>query len=151
MSGQGRTFWQELGRRNVLRVGAAYAVASFAIIEVISNVTPGLHLPDWVLSLVIVLLALGFPAVLAFSWVYEITPEGVRRTDEAAPAASITHRTGHRLNVVIVALLVVLAGLYGADRLLPGREAADNRNRANPQDGSISIAVLPFVNLSGDP
>lgn len=145
MGGHGHiTFWHELGRRNVLRVAAAYAVASFAIIEVISNVTPGLHLPDWVLSLVIVLLALGFPAIVAFSWIYEITPEGVKRTDEVAPTASIAPRTGHRLNVVIVALLVVVAGLYGADRLLPPQKAA-----VAPA-ASVSIAVLPFLNLSSD-
>lgn len=151
MGGHGNSsFWRELGRRNVLRVGAAYAVASFAIIEVISNVAPALRLPDWTLALIIVLLALGFMGVVVFAWVYEITPDGLRRTEEVEHSVSITHRTAHRLNVVTIALMILLAGLYGTDRFLLTRGEAGGGARV-AAEGGVSIAVLPFVNLSGDP
>jgi len=144
-------FFSELKRRNVYRVGAAYVVAAFVLIEVASNVAPALRLPDWTTTLVIVLLALGFPVLLCFAWIYEVTPEGVKRTVDVEQDASVTHQTGHRLNIVIIGLMVILAGLYGAQLLLVSDEAADQRAGSAVAPGSISIAVLPFVNLSGDP
>jgi len=144
-------FLSELKRRNVYRVGAAYAVAAFVLIEIVSNVAPILDLPGWIGRAVILLLVVGFPAVLCFAWVYEITPDGVKRTAEVEQDASVTHQTGHRLNIVIIGLMVVLAGLYGAQLLLVPNDAAEQRAGSAPAAGSISIAVLPFVNLSGDP
>jgi len=143
-------FFSELKRRNVYRVGAAYVVAAFVLIEVVSNVAPVFNFPDWIAQAVILLLIIGLPAVLCFAWVYEITPEGVKRTVDVEQDTSVTHQTGHRLNIVIIALMVVLAGIYGIDRLLLTDEAAEQRAGSAPA-GSISIAVLPFVNLSGDP
>jgi len=151
-------FFSELKRRNVLRVGAAYAVASFAMIEVVSNVAPALSLPDWTLKLVIVLLALGFPGVVTFAWIYELTPEGLKRTADVENNVSIAHQTGHRLNIVIIGLFLILAGVYGVERFLLTDKAADGAVRTSadaPAKQStpegISIAVLPFVNLSSDP
>ena len=69
-------FWQELKRRNVVRVITVYAGAAFVIIELINNITEPLRLPDWTPTLVIVLLAIGFPIVIIFSWIYDIHPEG---------------------------------------------------------------------------
>jgi TolB-like protein len=153
-------FLSELKRRNVYRVGAAYAVGAFVLVEVASNVTPALRLPDWTTTLVIVLLALGFPVLLCFAWVYEITPDGLKRTAEVEQNTSLKHQTGHRLNIVIIGLMVILAGLYGAQLFMLPDEAADGAARTSTEalpkataaaPGTISIAVLPFVNLSSDP
>jgi len=152
-------FLSELKRRNVYRVGAAYVVAAFVLIEVVSNVAPVFNFPGWIAQAVILLLVVGFPAVLCLAWVYEITPDGVKRTAEVEQDASVTHQTGHRLNIVIIGLFVVLAGLYGVERFLPQDEGAENAASTSAQAppnttavaGSISIAVLPFVNLSSDP
>ena len=68
-------FWQELKRRNVIRVITVYGGAAFVIIELINNITEPLHLPEWTPTLVIVLLAIGFPVVIIFSWIYDVHPE----------------------------------------------------------------------------
>jgi adenylate cyclase len=150
-------FWQEIGRRNVLRVAAVYV--GFAWMVIHSGVVMGeaLELPHWVMRLVSGLLIVGFPAVVTFAWVYEITPEGLKRTVEVEKDASLTHRTAQRLNVVIIGLIVLLVSLYGADRFLLPHEAAESsahvaaeRASKTPAADGVSIAVLPFVNLSSD-
>jgi TolB-like protein/Tfp pilus assembly protein PilF len=150
-------FWQEIGRRNVLRVAAVYI--GFAWMVIHSGVVMGeaLELPHWVMRLVSGLLIVGFPVVVAFAWVYEITPEGLKRAVEVEKDASLTHRTAQRLNVVIIALMILLAGLYGADRFLLPHETAEEAHTTKESvpkgtvGEGISIAVLPFLNLSGDP
>ncbi len=151
-------FWQEIGRRNVLRVAAVYVGFSWAVVHSGVVVGEALELPHWIMRFVSAVLIVGFPAVVAFAWVYEITPEGLKRSTEVEKDASLTHRTAQRLNVVIIALIVILAGLYGADRFLLPHEAAEGgahiaaEGAPNvPAGEGISIAVLPFLNLSGDP
>ncbi len=143
-------FLSELKRRNVYRVGVAYAVAAFMLLEAVSNAAPFLDLPLWVGRGLILLLVAGFPPALCFAWAYEITPDGLKRTAEVEKDASVTHQTGHRLNIVIIGLMVTLAGVYGADRFLLRHEApvgAALTAAAAPQNtaAGISIAVLrPF-------
>jgi TolB-like protein len=151
-------FWQEIGRRNVLRVAAVYVGFSWAVVHSGVVVGEALELPHWIMRLISALLIVGFPAVVAFAWVYEITPEGLKRTVEVEKDASLTHRTAQRLNVVIIVLVAILIGLYGADRFLPRHEATEGTEHATaegatrvPAAEGVSIAVLPFLNLSGDP
>ena len=73
-------FWQELKRRRVNHVIVVYATAAFVIIELINNVTEPLHLPDWTPTLVIIILLVGFPIALIFSWIFDVTPEGIEKT-----------------------------------------------------------------------
>ena len=92
----------ELKRRNVVRVGIAYLVVGWLIIEVIDTVAPRLGMPDWVPTFFIVAVLIGLPMVLLFSWAYEITPEGVKKTEEVDKSDSITsvfslNPTGDRL------------------------------------------------------
>jgi TolB-like protein len=158
MSEHGRIkFWQEIGRRNVLRVAAVYVGFSWAVVHSGVVVGEALELPHWIMRLISALLIVGFPAVVAFAWVYEITPEGLKRTVEVEKDASLTHRTAQRLNVVIIALMILLAGLYGIDRFLLPHEAAEGSAHLaaegaskTPAADGVSIAVLPFVNLSSD-
>ncbi|MGE4063252.1 MAG: hypothetical protein AB7E79_07770 [Rhodospirillaceae bacterium] len=154
----GGNFFSELKRRNVYRVGAAYAVAAFVLLEVVSNAAPFLDLPLWVGRMLILLLLVGLPAVLCFAWIYEFTPDGLKRTAEVEKDASVTHQTGRRLNFVTIGLLAILAGLYAADLFLLPAETAVGAARTPaasspkaPAPEGISIAVLPFVNLSSDP
>ncbi|HEX5789417.1 MAG TPA: hypothetical protein VFY03_14630 [Woeseiaceae bacterium] len=140
----------ELSRRNVIRVAIAYAVGAWVILQIMDVVTPILDLPEWAPRLVLVILAIGLVPALVFSWVYELTPEGIRRESEVDPDRSIRHATGRKLNVVIGVSLAIAIGL-----LLMGRGDDEATSVAaqsvTASDTTPSIAVLPFVNMSPDP
>src|SRR3954451_18612808 len=89
-----RNFFGELRRRNVYRVAAAYAVVAWLIIQIAASTFPVLEIPSWCVRLVIVLLALGLPVALIMAWAYELTPDGLKRTEEVAVAKSIRRSTG---------------------------------------------------------
>ncbi len=130
----------ELKRRHILRAGAAYAVASFGLIEIVSNVAPALRLPDWTLPFIIVFLAVGFPIAMLVLWMREL-----------GPADGATHTT--RADWVLIAALVFVIGLVSYSRFMPSPGATTAQSvtaNGTPTTGVISIAVLPFVNLSGD-
>ena len=108
----------ELKRRNVIRVAMFYAVASWVLLQVGGLLFEALGVPPWGLKLLLGLLLLGFPLALVFSWVYELTPEGLKREHDVDPSASITGHTAGKLNILIVVLLVVAIGLGIADRFI---------------------------------
>lgn len=134
-------FWQELKRRNVFKAAIAYLVASWLILQVLSIVLPSLEAPDWVMRVLMVLLTIGFPIWLIFSWVYELTPEGLKKSDDIEEHVSITAQTNRRLNVLIlVALLaVILVILF-----------KPNVDLFKTSKGKYAIAVLYFDNMSED-
>lgn len=147
-------FLEELKRRNVVRVGVAYLVVGWLLLQVTGELIPALLLPEWTNRLVVVLLMVGLPIALIFAWAYEITPEGVKKTHEVDADASITPHTGRKIDRLIIAALALLVGFLLADRFgLFGSEVGAPREQiaatANP--GKASIAVLPFVNMSADP
>jgi TolB-like protein len=151
------SLFAELKRRNVVKAALLYVIAAWLIMQVGEIMVPVLVLPDWVLRLVFLLLALGFPLAIIFSWVYELTPEGLKRDKDIDPSASIGHETSHKLNYLIVGLLVAAIGLLLANRFWPAADTADSTEVAQPAtapetvaDGLISVAVLPFVNMSDD-
>jgi TolB-like protein len=152
----------ELHRRNVFRVAMLYAVASWVLLQVAELLFPMLSVPDWALRLLFGLLLLGFPVAVIVAWAYEITPEGVRRSSGVESGTTSNARAGRRLDEVTIGLVLVAIGLIIADRFVPGR--ADRDGATAPAAGTSaaidgasaapaerSIAVLPFVNLSGDP
>jgi TolB-like protein/tetratricopeptide (TPR) repeat protein len=138
------SLFEELKRRNVIRVSAAYLVVAWLLIEVSDTIFPRLGLPDWSVTLVIALVALGFPLALFLSWAYELTPAGVKRTEEVPIQQSVTRFTGRKLDFVIIGVLVVALGWFAWDRFGPGggRVATDARE--------ATIAVLPFVDMSAE-
>jgi TolB-like protein/Flp pilus assembly protein TadD len=148
------SLFSELKRRNVFRVALLYLVASWLIIQVADVGVSLLGLPDWTGRLVFLLLLIGLPLVVVFSWAYEITPEGLKREKEVERDESITHETARKLNTAVIVLLLIAVGGMIADRLIPEESAAPGRTAAVTGDDAPvdkSIAVLPFVNMSADP
>ena len=145
-------FFSELKRRNVVRVGIAYAVAGGLMIELIDTVAPRLGLPDWVPTFVIIAVLIGLPVALFFSWSYEMTRQGLKKAREVDADDSITPSPGRRLDFAIIGMLVLALGYFVWDRIgaEPDLETAEVIAQAE-SDGLHSIAVLPFVNMSPDP
>ena len=90
------SFVSELKRRNIFRVAVLYGVVAWVLIQVVDVVMPRLGIPEWGVTLVIVLLVIGFPVAMIFAWAFELTPEGIKRTGEVDPEASITPHTGQK-------------------------------------------------------
>ena len=142
-------FFGELRRRNVYKVAVAYAVVGWLLIQVATQVFPFLEIPNWVIRLVILLTALGFPIALIVAWAFEATPEGIKRT-EVADAARQRSRGGIWIAVVVVAATLSL-GLFFLGRYTARNATARQTARATASNPQQSIAVLPLINESGDP
>src|SRR5205809_2617380 len=151
-------FFGELKRRNVYKVAVAYAVVGWLLIQVATQVFPFLDIPNWAIRLVILLTALGFPIALIIAWAFELTPEGIRRTEDA-DAAGQRSRGGIWMALVVIAAALSL-GLFFLGRYTAGN--AQSQNRASRGSGVASseavtalpeksVAVLPLLNESGDP
>src|SRR5437660_1738971 len=102
-----RNFFGELKRRNVYKVAVAYAVVSWLLIQIATQVFPFFEIPNWAVRLVVLLLILGFPVALILSWAFEITPEGIKRESEIAPNESITRHTGRKIIGITIVLAVI--------------------------------------------
>src|SRR6476661_1933239 len=144
-----KIFFSELKRRNVYKVAAAYAVVGWLLIQVATQVFPFLEIPNWAIRLVIVATAFGFPVALIIAWAFELTPEGVKRT-EAADAAGQRSRGGIWIAVIAIAAALSL-GLFFLGRYTAGRAIPRVSEEAIASNALKSIAVLPLVNTSGDP
>ena len=147
------TLYEELKQRNVVRVGIAYVVIGWFLAQIAEFAFENFGAPDWVLKSVVVVLMLGLPLALFFAWVYEITPEGVKKESEIDRSTSVAGEKGQMLNVVIAIFLVLAVALLLTDRFTGGQDevqlaAADTA--VSTQDVTNSIAVLPFVNMSSD-
>ena len=110
------SFFNELKRRNVVRVGIAYTVATWLLIQVTDTVFPRIGLPDSAVTLVIALLAIGFIPALIFAWAFEMTPEGLKREKDIDRSESITPETGKNLNRMIIAGLALVIVVMGIER-----------------------------------
>ena len=141
-------FFEELRRRNVFKVGIAYAVVGWIIVEVSSVVLPGFGAPDWVFKVVMYVVILGFPLALLFAWAFELTPEGLKLERDVDRSQSITGQTSKKLNFTIIGLLVVALGVS------IGLNVSQRGEGTAPEfpgvDVEKSIAALPFANLSPD-
>jgi TolB-like protein len=154
-------FLEQLKHRNVIRVGILYLVVCWLILDPIHVLFHMLDVPVWANRLVVILMAVGFPAVLLFAWVYEITPEGVRPTAEVDPDRSIRQQTGQRLNRAIVVVLVLAVAYLLTDKFWLSKRVTTEQ-AATPAATSVapatapaatgipdkSVAVLPFVDMS---
>jgi TolB-like protein len=172
------SLFAELKRRNVFRVGIAYVVATWVLLQITDVLTQILELPGWAPKLIFLILAIGFIPTLIAAWAFEMTPEGIKRERDVDRSQSITPYTGRKLDRAIIGVLVVALGLVVAERLALDRDStpavekeqgselfSQNHSETTP-DTSIakkdsgpssseselkSVAVLPFVNMSSDP
>ncbi len=151
----------ELKRRNVFRVAAAYAVVAWVFLQAADFLLELIEAPPWVLQVFFLAAAIGFAAALIFAWVYELTPEGVRRESDLDSEQSIAPRTGGKLDRVIIIFLVLAVGGLLLERFQKEEKGPDTFSNpvsetpaeatvAGQSDG-LSLAVLPFANMSADP
>jgi TolB-like protein len=156
------SFFSELQRRNVVRVGIAYTVIAWVIAQVAEFAFESFGAPDWTIKSIIVLLLIGLPVVLIFAWVYEMTPEGLKKEKDVDRSTSITPQTGRRVDRVIIGALVVALGFFAADKYLWQSTPAEVSPAATAEpvhatpaaDSSApdkSVAVLPFIAMSDGP
>jgi TolB-like protein/Flp pilus assembly protein TadD len=143
------SFFSELKRRNVYKVAVAYAVVSWLLIQAASILFPTFDAPPWAMKILVLLIALGLPAALIFSWAFEITSEGIVRESEVEADKSITHHTGRKIIAVTIVLAVIATGLF-IFQFIRGKSTSSVAP-GTPTGTNKSIAVLPFDNLSRDP
>ena len=152
--------FDELKRRNVFRVGAAYIVLGWLVVQVTETISPALNLPDWTVAFVIWIGIIGLPFVLFFSWAYEITTDGIKKESEVDRSDSITHVTAGKLNTALVVLLALAVVLFGWDSFFSTLDTPTSDDTAAVDAGdanapsrasSGSIAVLPLHNMSAIP
>ncbi len=155
------SFIEELKRRNVIRIAAAYLVAAWLIVQVVETIFPAFGFGDAAVRVVVIVLASGFLPVLVFAWAFELTPEGLKRDSEVDRTSTATRRMSRRLDRVIMVVLALALGYFAFDKFIlePARDAelAESVARVTRDQTVLgsradnSIAVLPFVNMSSDP
>ena len=137
-----KTFLVELKRRNVYRAAVLYGMAAWLIVQIATQVFPFFDVPNWAVRFVIMAVVIGFPIAMLLAWIFELTPEGIVRTDDVDPAGAIGRSAGRILNFAIIgALLLIIAFLMFQRQW---------RNAAAGEVPQKSIAVLPFENFSAD-
>jgi len=158
------SFFEELKRRNVVRVGIAYAVFAWVLLQMFDVIGEILELPAWGGKMILVALVIGFFLALIFAWAYEMTPEGLKKEKEVDRSKSITPTTGHKLNAAITVLMAVALAWFAWDKFKPGPETAVTTAAVEPGASAAalaagrfepaavvsarSIAVLPFADMS---
>src|SRR6266436_4789402 len=140
-----RNFFAELKRRNVYKVAIAYAVVAWLLMQVASQIFPFFEIPNWGVRLVVLLLMIGFPVAVILAWAFELTPEGIKRTEDVDLSESVRRKTGRKLDFFIIGVLLLVIAILLFQRLHP------NVSPAVSSALEKSIAVLPFDNLSRDP
>src|SRR6266545_5210080 len=137
-------FFSELKRRNVYKVAVAYAVVGWLLVQVTTQVFPIFEIPNWALRLIVLAIIIGFPIALVIAWAFELTPQGLKRTEDVDLAAQTSAKSHVWIYVVIVGALLSV-GLF-----MVGRYGFRNKNSASSELPAKSIAVLPFENRSED-
>jgi TolB-like protein/Flp pilus assembly protein TadD len=157
------SFFAELKRRNVFRVGIAYLVVSWLVLQVADVVLNNIEAPDWLFQAIMLVLGLGFPIVLIFAWAFEMTPDGIKKEKDVDRSQSITKQTGRKLDFTIIGVLVLVAAYFiweSRFQIDPATQATADADTSNIESGTASegtmgaanktnsIAVLPFANRS---
>ena len=146
-----KDFFAELKRRNVVRMAGLYLVGAWLLVQVAGTVLPMFGAPDWIARSIVILLAIGFVPAVIFSWVFELTPQGLKRDEDVRPEESIAPQTGRRMNRLIIAVLVFALGYFAVDKFVLAPRWAATPDDSPSAVNKKSIAVLPFENLSRDP
>jgi len=156
------SFFNELRRRNVFRVGIAYVVVAWLTMQVTDVVINNIEAPDWVFQVMMLVLAVGFPIVIIFAWAFEMTPEGIKKEKDVDRSQSVTHKTGRKLDRMIIGIMAVVIAFLVVDRFVLKDESGQKDQVADTElvvvedeaepatEVGPSVAVLPFVNMSDD-
>ena len=147
-----RNFLSELKRRNVYKVAVAYAIVGWLLVQVATQVFPFFEIPNWAVRLIVLAIVIGFPIALVLAWAFELTPEGIKRTETADAMPAEARHKKHAWICIVVVGAVVSIGLFFLGRYTVGNKATP-RLSETATGSSIpqkSIAVLPFENLSDD-
>jgi len=139
------SFFAELKRRNVYKVAVAYIVAGWALAQGIAQVFPVFDVPNWIVRLIVLLIMIGFPIALVLAWAFELTPEGLKRTEDVDATLQTRTKSHIWIYVVIVGALLSI-GLF-----MLGRYGFRDKTSSSNEVLAKSVAVLPFGNLSRDP
>ncbi len=150
------SLFEELKRRNVFKVGVAYAVASWLLLQIVDLVLENIYAPDWIMQVFMLALAVGFPIAVIIAWAFEVTPEGVKLEKNVDRSQSIAQQTGHHLNRGIIMILVVAVVFLLTERFrddVADEPVANTTSSESPRpvtdgDANVSIAVLPFRDMS---
>lgn len=156
------SIFQELKRRNVFRVAFAYLITAWLVMQVGDTMGPALHLPDWANSLLAFFLILGFPIAMFFAWVFELTPDGLKREQDVSPKNPGRDLAARKLNRAIVIVMALALGYFALDKFVFRASPPTQITSTTTEPGvselastvkitDKSIAVLPFVNMSSDP
>src|SRR2546427_1026866 len=137
------TFFTELKRRNVYKVAVAYAIVGWLLVQVATQVFPFFEIPNWAVRFVVLAIVIGFPIALVIAWAFEITPEGLKRTEDVDRAAA-ARRPRHRAWIFVV----IIAGAMSLGLFFLGRVTAPSKQSGANEVSSKSIAVLSFADLS---
>ena len=140
-----QNFFAELKRRNVYKVAVAYAIVGWLLVQVATQVFPFFEIPNWAVRLVVLAIVIGFPIALVIAWAFELTPEGLKRTEDVDLAAA-AQRPRHRAWIVVV----IIAGAMSLGLFMLGRYGFREKKSLLNETSAESIAVLPFVNMSAD-
>ncbi|HEY3602392.1 MAG TPA: hypothetical protein VGK72_10585 [Chthoniobacterales bacterium] len=140
----------ELKRRNVIRMAGLYLVGAWLLVQVAGTILPMFGAPDWLPRTIVLLLAIGFIPALIFSWVFELTPQGLKRDEDVPPEQSIAPQTARRMDRMIIVVLLLALGYLAFDKFVLGRQSEPTASVSHTINKK-SIAVLPFENLSRDP
>ena len=150
------SFINELKRRNVFKVAAAYIIVGWVIMQAGDTLAPALLLPEWANSLLAFFLLLGFPLAMFFAWAFEVTPEGIKKEKDVDRSKSITQVTGQKLNNVIIGILVLVLAYFAIDKFILQPQGTAESSAAveeaviGHESIEQSIAVLPFVDMSAN-
>src|SRR6202162_273557 len=136
------SFFSELKRRNVYKVAVAYAVVGWLLVQVATQVFPFFEIPNWAVRLVVLAIVIGFPVALVIAWAFELTPQGLKRTEDVDLTAQA--QGPHRAWIFVV----IIAGAMSLGLFFLGRITAPSKQSGANEVSSKSIAVLPFVNMS---
>lgn len=144
-------FWQELKRRKVFKVVAMYAGTAFIILEVVNNLVGPLRLPEWTPTLVVVLLGVGFPFAIIFSWIFDITSQGLKKTESIEAARkkkvqAVPVKRGIKASDITIALMAIVILILFYPKIVNRDKFRDIKD----PDGRISVAVMPFQNMTND-
>ena len=146
-----QNFFGELKRRNVYRVAIAYAVVAWLLIQIATQVFPFFEIPNWGVRLVVLVIVLGFPIAVIIAWAFEMTPQGIKRTENVAPGEYIPQWSARKFAALIVTIAVLATGLLMFQRVRNKSTSPAQVTAPASTLSQKSIAVLPLLNESGNP